>query len=77
METFVKTDFTDVSQGDDGITWERDPVRHRQVAKKIAPAFSNNSVRAKEPTMHKHIDYFISKMKVLAESESDVELKKV
>ncbi|KAK8038622.1 hypothetical protein PG993_007033, partial [Apiospora rasikravindrae] len=61
--TFVKTAFVDgLGDEDDGLLWERDPEKHRRIAKKMSPAFSGNSLRAKEPTMHKHIDLMMRRL---------------
>ncbi|KAI2620575.1 cytochrome P450 [Hypoxylon sp. NC1633] len=74
IEAFVKTDFQ--NRGDDlgGIIWEEDPHRHREVARKLSPAFSSRSVRAMEPLIHKYIDYFVMKMKQL--SSTDIPLSR-
>lgn len=39
-----KTDFPNLGKDLGGIFWEEDTVRHREVAKKISPAFSNQLV---------------------------------
>jgi cytochrome P450 len=67
----------DLGLGDDGISWERNPVKHHLDAKKLAPAFSPKSIRAKEPTMHKYIDAFIQRMKDSGDINDGIELKKV
>ena len=41
LEVFVKTNFQNRGKDLGGIVWEEDPVRHRVVAKKLSPAFSN------------------------------------
>ncbi|KAI0142808.1 cytochrome P450 [Xylariaceae sp. FL1272] len=61
-ETWAKTDINDRGDKHGGILWERDPVRHRQVAKQLAPTFSSKSTRAKEPRIHEHINFFVSQM---------------
>ncbi|KAI1085484.1 cytochrome P450 [Whalleya microplaca] len=43
-----------------------DPIRHREVARKLSPAFSSRCVRTMEPLVHKYMDYFIVKMKELS-----------
>jgi hypothetical protein len=65
LEQFRKTDFQ--NRGDDlgGIIFEEDPVKHHVVARKIFPAFSSRSIRTFEPLIHKHIDYFVERMKQL------------
>jgi cytochrome P450 len=45
--------------------WEEDPIGHREVAKKISPAFSKRSMRAMEPVVHKYMDYFVDRIKEL------------
>ncbi|CAG8956481.1 hypothetical protein HYFRA_00003867 [Hymenoscyphus fraxineus] len=77
LEHFTKTNFIKIGQGDQGIAWETDPVKHRNMVKKISPAFSMKSVRAKEPTMHKHIDHFVQIMKEVGGSDGGVELREV
>ncbi|KAI3325968.1 cytochrome P450 [Xylariaceae sp. AK1471] len=63
-DTFIKTPLFDgIGDEDDGLLWERDPVKHRAVSKTMSPAFSGNSLRAKIPTLNKHIDIMISQMK--------------
>jgi cytochrome P450 len=57
-----------------GIVWEEDPVRHREVAKKLSPAFSKRSIKALEPVAHKHMDYFVAKMKELGSEPTGVGL---
>lgn len=63
LELFPKTDFQNRGSNLGGIAWEEDPVRHREVARKVLPAFSPRSIRAYEPVMHKHMDYFVERMK--------------
>lgn len=65
LESFVKTDFQDRGKDLGGIIWEQDPHRHREVARKLSPAFSSRSVRKMEPLVHRYIDYFVVKMKEL------------
>lgn len=62
-ETFIKTPLADgLGDDDDGLLWERNPEKHRRVAKTISPAFSGNSIRAKLPTMNEHIDSMVTKI---------------
>lgn len=77
LEHFTRTDWLDLGEGEDGIIWERDPVRHRQVRKSLSPAFSVKSLQAKEPTLHKHINYFLERMKELGDQENGVDLREV
>lgn len=62
LEVFVKTNFQNRGKDLGGIAWEEDPVRHREVAKKLSPAFSSRSIRALEPVAHEYMDYFVAKM---------------
>ncbi|KAI1291044.1 cytochrome P450 [Xylaria venustula] len=55
-QLFPKTQFNNHgSEERGGLVWGWDPVRHRQVAKQISPAFSGRALRAKEPTLHRYI----------------------
>ncbi|KAL8689501.1 MAG: hypothetical protein Q9218_004840 [Villophora microphyllina] len=63
LEVFVKTDFQDRGKDLGGIIWEEDPVRHREVSKKLSPAFSSPTIKALEPLAHEYMDYFVAKMK--------------
>lgn len=74
QELFVKVDVA-IGFGDDGITWEKDPAKHRKMAKDLSPSFSVKSLKALEPTMHKYIDTFVRKMKVIGSAEAGIELK--
>ena len=67
----------DLGLGDDGLSWERNPVKHHADAKKLAPAFSIKSLRAKESTMHKYTDAFVEKMRELGDKKEGIELKMV
>ncbi|KAF7949448.1 uncharacterized protein EAE97_002957 [Botrytis byssoidea] len=74
LEKFLKTDFEDLGE-DGGISFEIDPIKHRNVASKLSPAFSARNTKAKEAVLHKHIDFFDEKMKVMG-GEKDVELRR-
>lgn len=63
LEVFVKTNFQNRGNDLGGIVWEEDPVRHREVAKKLSPAFSSRSIKALEPVAHEYMDYFVENMK--------------
>jgi cytochrome P450 len=63
LELFVQVGYDTLDTGDNGITGEPNPVRHREVAKKLAPAFSARKLKAKEATILKHVDLFIERMK--------------
>ncbi|KAH7313966.1 cytochrome P450 [Stachybotrys elegans] len=62
LEYFPKADFLSLGRKDQGLTWERDPVKHRHKAKLVQPAFGAKSLKAKETKMHKHIDAFVQVM---------------
>ena len=75
LEHFVKTDIN--NHGNDehgGLIWEWDPVRHRQVAKQLSPAFSGWALKAKEPTLHHYIDLFVQRMQAYGGSPDGVSL---
>lgn len=77
MENFTRTDWLDLGEGEDGINWERDPVRHREIRKNLSPAFSVKSLQAKESTLHKHIDYFLERMREFGNEKNGVDLLQV
>jgi cytochrome P450 len=66
LEDFVKTDFQNRGKDLGGLVWEEDPVRHRNVVRQIAPAFSTRFLRTLEPIIHEHIDYFVARMKEIS-----------
>jgi cytochrome P450 len=70
LEDFVKTDFNNRGKDLGGIIWEEDPVRHRSVAKKIAPAFSSRFLRSLEPVVHEHMDYFVARMREMSDENA-------
>ncbi|KAI1372086.1 cytochrome P450 [Hypoxylon crocopeplum] len=75
LELFPKTQIN--NHGNDehgGIIWEWDPVRHRQVSKQLAPAFSGRALKAKETTLHKYIDLFVDRMKDIGSAAEGVSL---
>lgn len=74
LEVFLKTNFQNRGKDLGGIVWEEDPVRHREVAKKLSPAFSNRSIKALEPLTHEYMDYFVAKMKELGSEPTGVGL---
>ncbi|KAI1816778.1 cytochrome P450 [Poronia punctata] len=71
-ETFRKTDLNSRGDKHGGLLFEQDPVRHRKVAKQVAPAFSSKSTRAKEPRLHKYIDTFVLRMWMYGNGGVDV-----
>ena len=74
QETWVKTDINDRGDEHGGILFERDPARHRRVAKQLAPAFSSRSTRAKEPTLHKHVELFVERMRSIGSAPGGVDV---
>ncbi|KAI0382376.1 cytochrome P450 [Hypomontagnella monticulosa] len=75
LEHFNKTQIN--NHGNDehgGIIWEWDPVRHRQIAKQLSPAFSGRALKAKEPALHKYIDLFVERMKAVGAEAHGVSL---
>jgi cytochrome P450 len=71
---FIKTDWEDFGV-DGGISFELDPVKHREVAKRLAPAFSMRNHKAKEASLQKYIDNFIEKMTEIGGGEKGVDLR--
>ncbi|KAI1128337.1 cytochrome P450 [Nemania abortiva] len=70
IELFPKTQINNHGNEDrGGLIWEWDPIRHRQVAKQISPAFSGRALRAKEPALHRYIDLFVQHM--MSEGQGD------
>ncbi|KAG8161450.1 hypothetical protein KVR01_008437 [Diaporthe batatas] len=76
LETFVQVGYDALDTGDGGISGEANPVRHREVAKKLAPAFSARNYKAKEGTIHKHLDFFVEKVKELGAIGQPIELRR-
>ncbi len=75
LELFPKTQIN--NHGNDkhgGIIWEWDPVRHREVAKQLSPAFSGRALKVKEPALHKYVDLFVERMKTLGGGAQGVSL---
>lgn len=67
----------DFGTGDLGFIWEIDPVKRREVAKKVLPAFSTKAIKAKEPTVQMYINLFVDKMKELGSAQEGIDLNKV
>lgn len=57
------------------MTWEKDPAKHRKMAKELAHSFSMKSMNTLEPTMHKYVDAFVQKVKTLGDQDDGIELK--
>lgn len=75
LELFVQVGYDALDTGDGGISGETNPVRHREIAKKLAPAFSTRNLRAKEVAIQKHLEIFIEKIKVAGATEQGAELQ--
>ncbi|KAH7309879.1 cytochrome P450 [Stachybotrys elegans] len=75
LELFVQVGYDALDTGDGGISGETNPVEHREIAKRLAPAFSSRNFKAKEPTIHKHIDLFVDKMKNIGAGPRGAELR--
>ncbi|KAK6207212.1 hypothetical protein LQW54_007413 [Pestalotiopsis sp. IQ-011] len=75
LELFVQVGYDALDTGDGGISGEPNPERHYEVARKVAPAFSMKSFKAKEPVVHKHIDIFIQKMLEIGDRGKGAELR--
>ncbi|KAI9154647.1 Cytochrome P461 monooxygenase [Paramyrothecium foliicola] len=71
--------FTKVESGiplpDDGISFERDPVKHKLLAKKLSGAWSAKSLNTLEPIIHSYIDLFVKKLKEEGSREGGIELQ--
>ena len=67
----------DFGVGDQGFIWEQDPVKRREVAKKLLPAFSTKAIKAKESTVHKHVDMFVTRMRELGGTDKGVDINEV
>lgn len=76
LELFVQVGYDALDTGDGGISGETDPVRHREIAKKLAPAFSTRNFKAKETAVHHHIDLFVQRMKEVGSGEKGAELQR-
>jgi hypothetical protein len=75
LESFVQVGYDTLDTGDNGITGEPNPVKHREIAKKLAPAFSTRNLKAKEAAILKHIDLFVSQMRKTGGGKEGAELQ--
>ena len=73
-ETFVKSNFQDIGEKELGVTAERDPERHRQQRKQLAPGFSLRALRDQEMVIHEHMDRFIRQLEKLGMTGDGVEI---
>jgi hypothetical protein len=76
LELFVQVGYDALDTGDNGISGEPNPIKHREIAKKLAPAFSTRNLKAKETTVQKHISLFVDKMKKVGAGKQGVELQR-
>ncbi|KAK7698287.1 hypothetical protein SLS64_012652 [Diaporthe eres] len=76
LELFVQVGYDALDTGDGGISGETNPVKHREIAKKLAPAFSTRNLKAKETAVHDHIDLFVQRMKEVGTGEEGAELQR-
>ncbi|POS74595.1 cytochrome P450 [Diaporthe helianthi] len=76
LEKFVQVGYDALDTGDGGISGEANPERHREVAKKLAPAFSARNFKAKEGTIHKHLDFFVERMKEFGGDGQPIEMQR-
>ncbi|KAK1712133.1 cytochrome P450, partial [Colletotrichum lupini] len=74
-EVFVKTPFQDFGLKSPGITAERDPNVHRQMAKMLAPALSIQAIRNQEPVVHEHVDLLVRRIRQETKERPAVEMK--
>jgi hypothetical protein len=75
LERFVQVGYDTLDTGDNGITGEPNPVKHREIAKKLAPAFSTRNLKAKEATILKHIELFLDRMRKIGGGRHGAELQ--
>lgn len=76
LELFVQVGYDALDTGDGGISGETDPVRHREIAKKLTPAFSTRNLKAKEATILKHLDLFIDRMNQVSMQGKGAEMQR-
>lgn len=72
----MQVGYDALDTGDGGISGETNPVRHREIAKKLAPAFSMRNFKAKEATILEHVDLFIDRVKGVGMHSKGVELQR-
>lgn len=71
----MQVGYDALDTGDNGITSEPNPVRHREIAKKLAPAFSTRNLKAKQVIILKHINMFIQRLKEAGAGERGAEMQ--
>ncbi|KAI1259181.1 cytochrome P450 [Xylariaceae sp. FL1019] len=74
-ETFIKSNFQILDPKDPGITAETDPEKHRQVSKKLHPAFSSRSLKNLEPVLQTHVDMLIRQISVHGTKKEGIDVK--
>ncbi|XXG93812.1 hypothetical protein Hte_000061 [Hypoxylon texense] len=75
LEAFAKTEIHDFAKDNDGgLIWQQDPVRHRQIAKQVAPAFSKKAIRETDPIIHHYVDLFVDIMKDIGNGQGGISL---
>ncbi|KAJ5420683.1 cytochrome P450 [Penicillium sp. CMV-2018d] len=73
-EIFQKSDFQEIGENEPGITAEKDPEVHRQIAKKLVPAFSTKALRKQEDVIHQHVDGFVAQLRKYGMTD-EIEMK--
>lgn len=76
LELFGRAGYDALDTGDGGISGETDPVKHDEIAKKLAPAFSMRNLKAKDAAINENIDFFIYRMKHVGAGEKGAELQR-
>ncbi|KAI7784449.1 hypothetical protein LA080_009948 [Diaporthe eres] len=76
LELFVQVGYDALDTGDGGISGEMSPVKHREIARKLAPAFSTRNFKAKETAVHNHIDLFVQRVKEVGAGEEGADLQR-
>lgn len=72
-EIFTKTNFQDMGVSKEpGIAAERDPHVHREMSRKLVPAFSARAVAAQEPVVQGHIEEFMRQIARKTASGEDI-----
>lgn len=72
-EVFVKTPFSEISPKDPAIGTEQDPEVHRDLARRLHPAFSARAIRAQEPVVDGLVDQFVRRLEEIAARDASLE----
>jgi hypothetical protein len=75
LERFIQVGYDALDTGHNGITGEPDSVKHREIARKLAPAFSTRNLKAKEATVNKHFDCLINEMRSMGADKKGVDMR--